>query len=85
MKIAVVGKGGSGKTTIASLIATFLSNSSNKNTWLIDADINMHLAEQFLFLKGKELKPWLSNNSAKEDILKYLIGKNKKIKSTNFF
>ncbi len=42
MKIAFVGKGGSGKTTLASLFARYLA-SGNFPVLAIDADINQHL------------------------------------------
>jgi CO dehydrogenase maturation factor len=43
MKIAFVGKGGSGKTTLASLIAKYIAE-QNLPALVIDADINQHLA-----------------------------------------
>lgn len=42
MKVAFVGKGGSGKTTLSALFAIYLSKSSS--VMAIDADINQHLA-----------------------------------------
>lgn len=45
MKIAFVGKGGSGKTTIAALVARHLAAAPDRPPLLaIDADINQHLA-----------------------------------------
>lgn len=45
MKIAFVGKGGSGKTTLAALLARHLAASAAETPLLaIDADINQHLA-----------------------------------------
>ena len=44
MKIAFVGKGGSGKTTLASLFARSLA-ASGAPVLAIDADINQNLAE----------------------------------------
>src|SRR5262245_1633176 len=43
MKIALVGKGGSGKTTIAALLARYLA-ATGAPLLTIDADINQHLA-----------------------------------------
>lgn len=43
MKVAFVGKGGSGKTTLASLFASYLA-SAERPVLAIDADINQHLA-----------------------------------------
>ena len=43
MKIAFVGKGGAGKTTVSSLFCLYYSK--NKSVLAIDADINMHMAE----------------------------------------
>ncbi|SFQ74238.1 CO dehydrogenase maturation factor [Amycolatopsis arida] len=43
MKVAFVGKGGSGKTTLASLFAAYLAASA-RPVLAIDADINQHLA-----------------------------------------
>lgn len=43
MKIAFVGKGGSGKTTLAALFARYLAE-SGRPVVAIDADINQHLA-----------------------------------------
>ena len=43
MKVALVGKGGSGKTTVAALLARHLVR-SGASVLAIDADINQHLA-----------------------------------------
>ena len=43
MKIAVAGKGGSGKTTIAGILAQLLAHRGH-NVWAIDADSNPNLA-----------------------------------------
>lgn len=43
MRIAFVGKGGSGKTTLASLFTGYLAGAS-RHVLAIDADINQHLA-----------------------------------------
>ena len=43
MKVAFVGKGGSGKTTLAALFSRYLA-AAGATVWAIDADINQHLA-----------------------------------------
>src|SRR5260221_1311240 len=42
MKIAFVGKGGSGKTTLSALFSRYLAE-QGLPVWAIDADINQHL------------------------------------------
>lgn len=72
MRIAFVGKGGSGKTTITALFTQFLKKRL-KNIISIDADINLHLPELLLgedFPKDK----FLSSPSSSEKIKKYLAG-----------
>lgn len=44
MKIAFVGKGGSGKSTLTALFIRFLEQKGNRDVLAIDADINMNLA-----------------------------------------
>ena len=48
MRIAFVGKGGSGKTTLASLFARYLA-SQNRYVLAVDADINQHLGRALDF------------------------------------
>ena len=55
MRIAFVGKGGSGKTTCAALFSQSVLSNGSENVWAVDADLNMHLAEQ-LNLNVVELK-----------------------------
>lgn len=43
-RVAFVGKGGSGKTTLAALFARWLGM-QRRSVWAIDADINQHLGE----------------------------------------
>ena len=82
MKIAFVGKGGSGKTTISSLFAQY--QSASLPTLAVDADINMHMAE----LLGGE-RPTkdqlISEKLPSEAIRTYLRGTNKRIESNAHF
>src|SRR5258708_395100 len=76
MRIAFVGKGGSGKTTIASLTSRSLA-ADNRTVLAIDADINQHLAEAVGM--PSHLLPELGNHL---DVIKdYLRGTNLRISS----
>ena len=82
MKIAFVGKGGSGKTTISSGFIKLLIE-KKLPTIIFDADINMHLS---LLLGIKSDKNKLISNSVNTlKIRKHLIGNNEKIKSEKHF
>ncbi len=83
MRIAFVGKGGSGKTTFTSLFTQYSLNQDNQNVWAIDADLNMHLAEQ-LGLKVENLKH-ISDPDSEKDIKKFLMGESNKIKEVSHF
>lgn len=83
MRIAFVGKGGSGKTTFTSLFTQFVSRTNNNNVWAIDADLNMHLAEQ-LGVEVNNLKH-ISDPDSEKEIKKYLMGANNKIKEVSHF
>lgn len=79
MKIAFVGKGGSGKTTLSSLFSRYLA-SEGLPVLAIDADINQHLAIAFGMseTEAAELPPMgLGINRIKE----YLRGTNPRIHS----
>lgn len=83
MRTAFVGKGGSGKTTLASLFILYTLNKNDKNIWAIDADLNMHLAE-LLGLDVRTLKH-ISDPNSEKDIKTYLMGSNNKIKELSHF
>lgn len=80
MRVAFVGKGGSGKTTISSLFAKYLDSLNKEKIMFVDADINVHAPE---LLTGKKIskEKFLSIESNSNEIKKYLINKNKKIES----
>ncbi|MEC3981933.1 ATP-binding protein [Amycolatopsis sp. H20-H5] len=74
MKIAFVGKGGSGKTTLASLFTSYLADAA-KPVLAIDADINQHLAVALGASEEEALSwPTLGDNMAL--IKEYLRGDN---------
>lgn len=56
MKLAFAGKGGTGKTTLASAMARLLSEDSRR-VLTIDADPNSNLGRALGFLKANEIKP----------------------------
>lgn len=82
MKIAFVGKGGSGKTTASSLFTQYQSKSLP--TLAVDADINMHMAE--LLTHQQPTKDYLiSEKEPSEAIRTYLRGDNARIPSNSHF
>jgi CO dehydrogenase maturation factor len=83
MRIAFVGKGGSGKTTFTSLFAKYVSKHTQKHVWVIDADLNMHIAEQ-LIINTKDLKH-ISDPDSEKDIKSFLIGNSNKVKNVSHF
>jgi CO dehydrogenase maturation factor len=82
MRIAFVGKGGSGKTTTSSLFAQYMSQ--HQPVLAIDADINMHMAE---LLSGEKPNKdrLLSEKSPSEEIRTYLRGTNPRIETNAHF
>lgn len=80
MRLALVGKGGSGKTTIASLLARLIAE-KNLPVLAIDADINQHLAEALGAPAGESRLPPLGIES--EKIKEYLRGANVRIRSAS--
>ncbi len=76
MKIAFVGKGGSGKSTVTSLYASLLAKT--QPVLLIDADINMHLGEALGFSEETlSTLPFLGSHG--KAIKEYLRGTNPRI------
>ena len=83
MRIAFVGKGGSGKTTCTAFFSQYVFGHTSGNVWAVDADLNMHLAEQ-LGVDIAGLKH-ISSPDATKDIKNYLKGDNDKIKELSHF
>jgi CO dehydrogenase maturation factor len=82
MKIAFVGKWGSGKTTLTSFFIRYLLKLKNI-VIAIDGDINVWLGE-WLWIDFDREK-YISKITTSEKIRKKLIGKNTKIISSNHF
>jgi CO dehydrogenase maturation factor len=80
VKIAFVGKGGSGKTTLASLLARHLA-ASGLSVLAIDADINQQLGVA-LGLEAAEAARLPAMGEHLEAIKDYLRGNNPRIRST---
>jgi CO dehydrogenase maturation factor len=82
MKIAFVGKGGSGKTTASSLFAQH--QSETQSVLAVDADINMHMAE-LLSNKQPDKQQLISEKEPSEAIRTYLRGDNIRIPTNAYF
>ena len=79
MKIAFVGKGGSGKSTVATLFANYLAD-QNEHVLAVDADINQHLG-MLIGVSEDEMKNIPSLGHEIEAVRKYVTGNNTRIKS----
>jgi len=83
MKVAFVGKGGSGKSTISSLFIRYLSDRVGADVLALDADLNMNLAG----LLGVNVPPekYLSSPENSSKFRKFLKGNNNLIRDENAF
>ncbi|MGW5617385.1 ATP-binding protein [Streptomyces sp. NPDC003877] len=77
MRVAFVGKGGSGKTTLSALFSRHLAR-SGAPVLAVDGDINQHLAEAL----GPEERPAVPLGPCLAEIKDFLRGDNPRITST---
>jgi len=75
MRIAFVGKGGSGKSTLTASFASYLSKTKTEPVVVFDADLNIH-APELLGFEVLPLEKHLSHLAVTESIQKWLIGEN---------
>lgn len=85
MRIAFVGKGGSGKSTFSTLFSQYIAETTQKRTLLIDADLNMHAAKLVDIVWPIENEKHLSHPHAVKAIKAYLQGDNTRISSLSAF
>lgn len=78
MRIAFVGKGGSGKTTFSALFAQYVNK--KYPVLAIDADLNMHLGALIGFEAELPIERHISHPDAAKIIKTHLKGKNARIK-----
>lgn len=83
MKIAFVGKGGSGKSTMSSLFITYLHNKVGAEVLALDADLNMNLAG--LLGVNFPADKYLSDLKNAAEFRKFLKGNNTLIRDENAF
>ncbi len=75
MRIAFVGKGGSGKSTFSASFASYLSKNTTKPVVVFDADLNIH-APELLGFSSIPFDKHLSSPNVSDEIKRWLIGTN---------
>lgn len=75
MRIAFVGKGGAGKSTLAGIVSLYISQKSDKPIAVFDADLNIHIPDLLGF--GEiEHEHHLSHPTVSAEMKKWLIHEN---------
>ena len=82
MRIAFCGKGGSGKSTVASLVTKYLA-SSNKNVLAVDGDINQHLGSALGFTED-ELSSQPKLGMDYKPLFEHVLGNNPRIPDASY-